>query len=113
MTLRGDIRGRTCKLCKNDFRKTCPEIKRLTEENENLLHENTNLRGRIYSTENQLATNKGDTKNESLQELGGNRPQPLQDSLREEISACLREERQREKKSLNLCIWNFPESEPM
>ena len=70
MTLRGDIRGRTCKLCKNDFRKTCPEIKRLTEENENLRNENTTLRDRIFSIESQLAAIKGDIWNEIMQELG-------------------------------------------
>ena len=52
---------------------------------------------------------KAELKNEILQEIGNLPNVQNPRDLHSQISSCLREERERENRKLNLCIHNFPE----
>ena len=91
-----------CSKCKSEF----VELK---NENLRLLNENRELKNRMDRFESQLQTIKGDLKNEIVSELSASGTASSGVPLREEIFACIREERERDLKKMNICISNLPE----
>ena len=92
------------------------EHSRMLAENQSLKTINDNLQTRVNSLQSQIQNMKTEIKNEVLQELSrdGMANQNLNNTpriLRTEILSCMREEREREKRRLNLCIRNFPEED--
>ena len=81
---------------------------------------NEDLLSRLNSLENQLRNIKDEIKNEIITELRSNfnnaTDQPSPDDInsrdiRGQIHSVMHEDRERERRKLNLCIRNFPESE--
>ena len=102
-----------CEKCRTSLKRLHVENSNLLRENSELKKSNDELKSRINDVESQLRTLKDDIKNEILQEI-----QPMNLSVQErnsnsdiktQIFSCLKEERDRENRKLNLCIHNFPE----
>ena len=115
----------TCKNCILSFKNLINENSKLAEENCALKKNNESLLQRIDSFEKKLTDMKNDIKNEILSELKQNIPSnPTQglsvnnvvpiasnEEIRKEIHMAMIEDREREKRRLNLCIRNLPEVE--
>ena len=87
------------------------ENQKLTKENKDLKKVNSDLLSRLNFLENQMREIKSEIISEVLQEVQNKQTHSENNSfsLRGEICSCLREERIRESRKLNLCIHNLPE----
>ena len=105
----------TCTSCKQKFKSLLSENDRLKAENSTLKLENESLRRRFDNLETQFSNFKTEFKSEILQELRNNPSTPptadQSQSINDQVLACLREERDRDRKRLNLCLRNFPETD--
>ena len=70
---------------------------------------------RMDNLETQFRSFKAELKTDILQELRRDSPTPTvnnsMQSVNEQVLACLREEKEREKRRLNLCLRNVPEAD--
>ena len=98
-----------CDPCKVEFKNVHKENGRLIDENELLKNDNENLKTRLNVVEEQVKNMKNVIKNEILQELKLPSEHVSPALMHDEILSCMREEKEREKRKLNLCIKNFPE----
>ena len=112
---KNDFNSWKCNLCEENFRTLNNENIRLNRENSRLANENEQLRRRLDDLETQFSSIKNELKREILEELRNDSPTPPPNinnaSLNEQVLACLREEKDRDKRRLNLCLRNFPESD--
>ena len=99
-----------CETCRNKFKQIEQENVRLVTENIDLKKSNEALSSRLVAVEAQIASLKTDIKTEILRELRNDGVSNNQVAPQKEILACMREEKEREKRRLNLFISNFPES---
>ena len=109
-----DFKSWTCNQCKLNIRSLSEENERLKTANSQLVQENESLRRRLENLENQFSTFKTELKQEILRELKSDSPpQPTIQSqpLNEQVLACIREEKDRERRRLNLCLRNVPETD--
>ena len=109
-----DFKSWTCNQCKLNIRSLSEENERLKTANSQLVQENESLRRRLENLENQFSTFKTGLKQEILRELKSDSPpQPAiqSQSLNEQVLACIREEKDRERRRLNLCLRNLPETD--
>ena len=98
----------TCDECKIELRATREKYNEVLKENSILKSENSTLKSRLTALENTLKDLKSELKQEILEELNQGR-EVGNSSLYEDVASCIREERERTKRRLNLCIRNFPE----
>ena len=109
-----EFKSWTCDQCKLNFRSLSKENERLKTTNSQLVQENESLRRRLENLETQFSTFKTELKQEILREIKSESPpQPANQSqsLNEQVLACIREEKDREKRRLNLCLRNLPETD--
>ena len=99
-----------CETCRNKFKQIEQENVRLVTENIDLKKFNEALSSQLVAVEAQIASLKTDIKTEILRELRNDGVSNNQVAPQKEILACMREEKEREKRKLNLFISNFPES---
>ena len=103
----------TCVDCKGAYRTLQQDNVRLTAENSRLAGENQSLRSRLQNLETQFANFKHDIKNEILSEINNTAGSSIsREALRKEISSVILEQREQEKRQLNLFIRNYPETAP-
>ena len=84
--------------CKEELRNVRSENSRLRQENTKLLHDMASLVERLNTIENQFSTMKTDVKSEIIRELPNYNQYAADYNLRDEITACLREDKEREKR---------------
>ena len=105
----------TCSKCLESLKSLNEENLRLKNENSRLVADNQQLRNRLDTLETQFSAFKSELKQEILQELRNNLPSPptnnISQPLNEQVLACLREEKERDKRRLNLCLRNMPEAD--
>ena len=105
----------TCAQCLGNLKSLNEENARLREENSRLVAENLHLRNRLENLEAQFSSFKSELKQDILQELRRESPplpvNSVSQSLNEQVLACIREEKERDKRRLNLCLRNVPETD--
>ena len=102
----------TCLTCKNLFVALKTQNSELTNKVSLLKNNNASLQTRVGMMEEQFERLKRDIKNEILTEMRQqpNSTAPQISSISEQVQAMVTEERDREKRKLNLCIFNMSET---
>ena len=101
----------TCDACKQSIHVLRTENKRLTGENGELKQLNKTLVERMNAIENQIGLVKNEIKQELLLELRRNEINEPPIDFEQQISMAIREEKQKERKLMNLCVSGLPSSD--